>query len=82
MGFIFESLLLEVGTLIACILSLVYVYFKRSFTYRKKRNDFMQLLIQLKNKGVVDSEQEAENQNDVTPNGDTETAEVFNGLQQ
>jgi cytochrome P450 family 6 len=35
-----------------------------------KRNDFMQLLIQLKNKGTVDSEWEAENQN-----GDNEAAE-------
>jgi cytochrome P450 family 6 len=52
---------------------------KESVEYREKnnvkRNDFMQLLIQLKNKGVVDSEQEAGNQNDVTPKVDTETAE-------
>jgi cytochrome P450 family 6 len=40
-----------------------------------KRNDFMQLLIQLRKKGVVDSEQEAEDQIAGTPNGDNETAE-------
>lgn len=39
-----------------------------------KRNDFMQLLIQLKNKGLLDDEQKAEDQNDGTSKN-TETAE-------
>ncbi|XP_021923332.1 probable cytochrome P450 6a14 [Zootermopsis nevadensis] len=38
MGLIFGSLLLELGTLIASILSVIYIYFKWSFTYWKKRN--------------------------------------------
>jgi cytochrome P450 family 6 len=38
MGFLFESLLLDVGMLVACVLSVVYAYFKWSFTYWKKRN--------------------------------------------
>jgi len=38
MGFLSESLLLEVGTLLTCILAVVYIYFKWSFTYWKKRN--------------------------------------------
>ncbi|PNF31791.1 putative cytochrome P450 6a14 [Cryptotermes secundus] len=38
MGFLFESLLLGVGVLVACVLSVVYAYFKWSFTYWKKRN--------------------------------------------
>jgi hypothetical protein len=43
--------------------------------YNVKRNDFMQLLIQLKKKGVVDSEQEAVDQKGGTPSGDPEAAE-------
>jgi len=38
MGFLSDSLLLEVGTLLTFILALVYIYFKWSFTYWKKRN--------------------------------------------
>jgi cytochrome P450 family 6 len=38
MGFLFESLLLDVGVLVACVLSVAYAYFKWSFTYWKKRN--------------------------------------------
>ena len=38
MGFLSDSLLLEVGTLLTCILAVVYIYFKWSFTYWKKRN--------------------------------------------
>jgi cytochrome P450 family 6 len=33
-----DSLLLEVGTLLTCTLAVVYIYFKWSFTYWKKRN--------------------------------------------
>jgi len=39
-----------------------------------KRNDFLQLLIQLKNKGLLDDEEKTEDQNDET-NKNTETAE-------
>ncbi|XP_023709394.1 probable cytochrome P450 6a13 isoform X2 [Cryptotermes secundus] len=38
MGFLFESLLLDVGVLVACALLVVYSYFKWSFTYWKKLN--------------------------------------------
>ena len=38
MGFLSDSLLLDVGTLLTCILAAVYIYFKWSFTYWKKRN--------------------------------------------
>ena len=38
MGFLSDSLLLEVGTLLTFILAVVYIYFKWSFTYWKKRN--------------------------------------------
>jgi cytochrome P450 family 6 len=38
MGFLSDSLLLEVGTLLTGILAVVYVYFKWSFTYWEKRN--------------------------------------------
>lgn len=38
MGFLSDSLLLEVGTLLTCILAVVFIYFKWSFTYWKKRN--------------------------------------------
>jgi cytochrome P450 family 6 len=38
MGLLFESLLLNVGMLVACVLSVVYIYFKWSFTYWKRRN--------------------------------------------
>ena len=38
MGCLSDSLLLEVGTLLTFILAVVYVYFKWSFTYWKKRN--------------------------------------------
>jgi cytochrome P450 family 6 len=38
MGFIFETLVLEVGTITACFLAVVYAYFKMSFNYWKKRN--------------------------------------------
>jgi cytochrome P450 family 6 len=38
MGFLSESLLLEVGTLLTCTLAVIYIYFKWSFTYWKKRN--------------------------------------------
>ena len=37
MGFLSDSLLLDVGTLLTCILAAVYIYFKWSFTYWKKR---------------------------------------------
>jgi len=38
MGYIFEPLFLYVGALAACVLAVVYAYFKMSFTYWKKRN--------------------------------------------
>ena len=38
MGFLSDSLLLEVGALLSCISAAVYIYFKWSFTYWKKRN--------------------------------------------
>ena len=38
MGFLSDSLLLELGTLLTFILAVVYIYFKWSFTYWKKRN--------------------------------------------
>jgi cytochrome P450 family 6 len=38
MGFLSDSLLLEVGMMLTCILAVVYIYFKWSFTYWKKRN--------------------------------------------
>ena len=38
MGFLSDSLLLEMGTLLTFILAVVYIYFKWSFTYWKKRN--------------------------------------------
>jgi cytochrome P450 family 6 len=38
MGFLFESLLLDLVVLVACVLTVVYAYFKWSFTYWKKRN--------------------------------------------
>ena len=38
MGFIFETPVLFVGVLAACVLAVVYAYFKVSFTYWKKRN--------------------------------------------
>ncbi|PNF35806.1 Cytochrome P450 6k1 [Cryptotermes secundus] len=38
MGFLSDSLLLDVGILVACVLSVVYSYFNCSFTYWKKRN--------------------------------------------
>jgi len=38
MGFIFETLFFYVGVLAACALAVVYVYFKKLFTYWKKRN--------------------------------------------
>jgi cytochrome P450 family 6 len=38
MGFIFETLALDVGTVLACVLAAIYVYFKVSFNYWKKRN--------------------------------------------
>jgi cytochrome P450 family 6 len=39
-----------------------------------KRNDFLQMLIQLKNKGLLDDEEKTEDQNNET-NKNTETAE-------
>ena len=38
MGHIFENPFLYVGALAACVLAVVYAYFKMSFTYWKKRN--------------------------------------------
>jgi len=38
MGFLSDSLLLDVGMLLTCVLAVVYIYFKWSFTYWKKRN--------------------------------------------
>jgi len=38
MEFIFEKLFLYVGALSACVLAVVYAYFKVSFTYWKKKN--------------------------------------------
>jgi cytochrome P450 family 6 len=38
MGFIFQNLLLDVGALTACVIAVIYVYFKWSFTYWKKRD--------------------------------------------
>jgi cytochrome P450 family 6 len=38
MGFIFETLVLYVGALAACVLAVLYAYFKLSTTYWKKRN--------------------------------------------
>jgi cytochrome P450 family 6 len=38
MVFLSNSLLLDVGTLLNCILAGVYIFFKWSFTYWKKRN--------------------------------------------
>ncbi|XP_023727329.1 probable cytochrome P450 6a14 [Cryptotermes secundus] len=38
MGLLFESLFLDVGILVACVLSVVYAYSKWSFSYWKKRN--------------------------------------------
>ena len=38
MGFLSDSLLLEVGTLLTSTVAVVYIYFKWSFTYWKKRN--------------------------------------------
>ncbi|XP_069672224.1 probable cytochrome P450 6a14 isoform X2 [Periplaneta americana] len=38
MAIIFESLLLDVGVLAVCILTAVYFYFKRSWTYWKKQD--------------------------------------------
>jgi hypothetical protein len=38
MGFLLDSLLLEVGMLLTCILAVLYIYFKWSHTYWKKRN--------------------------------------------
>jgi cytochrome P450 family 6 len=38
MEFIFEKLFLYVGALAACVLAVVYAYFKVSFTYWKKKN--------------------------------------------
>jgi cytochrome P450 family 6 len=37
MGVIFETTFLEVGALLACLLTAIYVYFKRSFAYWEKR---------------------------------------------
>jgi cytochrome P450 family 6 len=37
MGFLFETSLLDVGAVVACLLTAVYVYFKISFSYWKKR---------------------------------------------
>jgi cytochrome P450 family 6 len=42
--------------------------------YNVKRNDFLQLLIQLKNKDLLDDEQKTEDQNNET-NKNSETAE-------
>jgi len=38
MGYTFDTLLFYVGGLVVCVLAAVYVYFKKSFTYWKKRN--------------------------------------------
>jgi cytochrome P450 family 6 len=38
MGYIFETLALYVGAIAACVLAVLYAYFKLSFTYWKKRN--------------------------------------------
>jgi cytochrome P450 family 6 len=37
MGFFFETLLLDLGALGACLSAVVYIYFRSSFTYWKKR---------------------------------------------
>jgi cytochrome P450 family 6 len=37
MGLLFETALLDVGTLVACLLAAVYIYFKKSFSYWKER---------------------------------------------
>jgi len=38
MAFLFETLVMDVGVLAVCVLAAVYVYFKVSFNYWKKRN--------------------------------------------
>ncbi|PNF28547.1 putative cytochrome P450 6a14, partial [Cryptotermes secundus] len=37
MGFLFENALVDVGALAACLLAMVYIYFKRSTSYWKER---------------------------------------------
>ncbi|PNF30179.1 putative cytochrome P450 6a13 [Cryptotermes secundus] len=64
MGLLFESLLLDVGILVASVLSVVYAYFKWSFSYWKKRDvpyvepsfpfgNFGEATLALKNIGYV-----------------------------
>jgi cytochrome P450 family 6 len=38
MGLLFGTVLLDVGALVACLIPVVYVYFKRSISYWKERN--------------------------------------------
>jgi cytochrome P450 family 6 len=38
MGFLFETLFLDITALVSCLIAIVYVYFRSSFTYWKKWN--------------------------------------------